>query len=211
MLMRCNNLKYEMEHDKTTKWPVCQVKTQISLSIHPAWSLISRCCLPAVGLGHWLPIKHTGKALIRMPNLIQGFNVHTGHYVGLSCPGSLLYQTLKCSQVHISRRLPTKQKHIPLQQSSRWRGREQYWGSSSSLPGLGHSELAWYPSPVPTIHKHRFNTRFSPSCNTCTCICKFCKWMNKHWQASEILLYSPIFSEITITLSSRGVCTSYDC
>ena len=69
------HLQMSWSMTKPTKWPVHPVKTQISLDIHPVWSVLT------VHMKK-LPLKRTAKTdqTVGMPRLIRVFAGHTGHF-----------------------------------------------------------------------------------------------------------------------------------
>ena len=76
---------------KPTKWPVGPARTQISLGIHPDWSVVT--VRPEETLGPWGPIECTAKTLVRLGGCPGWFESLLGTLVillVLSCTGSYL-------------------------------------------------------------------------------------------------------------------------
>ena len=89
---------FEPRHDKSNKMSVRPAKTQISLGIRPVWSESSMSARRKLGSlathkAHSEDCDQTG----RMPRLIWVFAGRTLIVLVLSCRGSFLYCTVRCS------------------------------------------------------------------------------------------------------------------
>ena len=94
MLALCKMFKtFEPPHDKTNKMTVHPVKTQISLGIHPVWSVSSLCAQwvakDPVFLHPTAKTDQTGR--MHPPSLIWVFAGHTCHLVGF-----VMWQLIMC-------------------------------------------------------------------------------------------------------------------
>ena len=90
----------EPRHDKTNKMCVHPVKTQISLGIHPIWSMSSLSAWRKLGslATHWVHSEDSGQTG-RMPRLICVFAGHTATLLVLLCRSSIIMYLNKSLQM----------------------------------------------------------------------------------------------------------------